>query len=159
MSTNVGILQQYFSNYRRTPPRRALSAPFALWKKSNSTRSSLKSTTESFESRHRVEMEAPLNPLTTTNGTLNHDTPAEPSATASTFDASVFRSYLLALLPPVIGALPSDLESLFDDEFDERVARFAADNGAVVYVVKVKDESDGALLMFLCFRSVVDHRV
>lgn len=90
-------------------------------------------------------MESPQIPLTTTNGTLSHDSPIESSAPTSTFDSLIFRSYLSALLPPVIGALPSDLESLFDDEFDERVARFAADNGAVVYVVKVKDESDGTL--------------
>jgi hypothetical protein len=35
------------------------------------------------------------------------------------------------------------LDSLFDDEFDERVARFAAESGGVVYIVKVKDEVEG----------------
>lgn len=85
-------------------------------------------------------MEPPSTPLTTSNGTLNHDTPPEPS---SSFDADVFRSYLTALLPPVIGAAPSELESLFDDKFDERVARFASEAGGVVYVVKAKDEMEG----------------
>ena len=49
---------------------------------------------------------------------------------------------MLALLPPVIGALPSELDSLFDDEFDECVATFAAESGGV-YIVKVKDEVEG----------------
>ena len=51
--------------------------------------------------------------------------------------------YLLALLTPIIDALPSELGSLFDDEFDERVARFAAESGGVVYIVKVKGEVEG----------------
>lgn len=79
-------------------------------------------------------------PTLTTNG-INHDTsPAEPSVV---YDSEIFRSYLLALLPPVIGALPSELGSLFDDEFDERVARFASDTGGSLYVVKAKEESEG----------------
>ena len=41
------------------------------------------------------------------------------------------------------GAYPSDLGSLFDEEFDARVARFASDSGGVIYVVKVKEESEG----------------
>lgn len=65
----------------------------------------------------------------------------EPSAS---FDPDIFRKYLLALLPPVIGADPADLDTLFDDEFDERVARFANESGGVIYVVKTKEESEGA---------------
>jgi dynein heavy chain 1 len=79
-------------------------------------------------------------PVTATNGVLSHDVPIEPS---STFDTSLFRSYLLALLPPVIGASPAELQSLFDDEFEDRVSRFAAEGGGVIYVVKVKEESEG----------------
>ncbi|KXN89130.1 Dynein heavy chain, cytoplasmic [Leucoagaricus sp. SymC.cos] len=60
----------------------------------------------------------------------------------STFDPLIFRKYLLALLPPVIGADPADLDTLFDDEFEERVGRFATESGGVIYVVKTKDESD-----------------
>jgi dynein heavy chain 1 len=87
-------------------------------------------------------METSPPPVLTTNG-INHDTvtSAEP---AVTFESEIFRSYLLALLPPVIGALPSELEQLFDHEFDERVARFAADSGGSLYVVKAKEESEGA---------------
>lgn len=66
-----------------------------------------------------------------------------PSA-ATSFDPELFRNYLLALLPPVIGASPEDLESLFDDEFDARVIRFASEAGAVLYVVKSKEEQEGA---------------
>ena len=65
---------------------------------------------------------------------------------ASTFDPTVFREYLLALLPPMIGAAPADLESLFDDEFNERVQKFAGEGGGVIYVVKRKDEAEGACL-------------
>ncbi|KAK7047179.1 dynein heavy chain [Paramarasmius palmivorus] len=75
-------------------------------------------------------------PAPTTNG---HDTPA-PEPPTSSFDPALFRSYLLALLPPVIGALPEELETLFDAEFDERVTRFAAEGGNVIYVVKSKDD-------------------
>jgi dynein heavy chain 1 len=86
-----------------------------------------------------VEMEAsppPPPPALTTNG-INHDTPpAEPTVV---FDSEIFHSYLLALLPPVIGALPSELDSVFD----ERVARFAADTGGSLYVVKAKEDSEG----------------
>jgi hypothetical protein len=88
---------------------------------------------------------------TSSNGIIPHDTP-NPITNTSTngpidqppFDSSVFRSYLLALLPPVLGAPPSELESIFeDDEFDERVSRFAAEGGGVIYVVKVRDEVEG----------------
>ena len=51
--------------------------------------------------------------------------------------------YLLALLPPVIGTLPYELDLLFDDGFDEHVARFATESGGVVYIVKVKDKVEG----------------
>lgn len=59
------------------------------------------------------------------------------------FDPAIFRAYLVALLPPVIGAAPEEIESIFDYDFEDRVARFAADNGSVIYVVKQKDETDG----------------
>jgi dynein heavy chain 1 len=81
-------------------------------------------------------LEPPLTPAVITNG---HEPPAEPS----TYDPGIFRDYLLALLPPVIGALPSELESLFDDAYEERVAQFAAEGGGVIYVIKVKDEVEG----------------
>ncbi|EDR09748.1 dynein heavy chain protein 2 [Laccaria bicolor S238N-H82] len=88
--------------------------------------------------------------VTATNG-HHHDPPQSESQTQPlSFDTDIFRTYLLALLPPVIGALPSELDSLFDDEFDERVARFAAESGGVVYIVKVKDEveDDGGTLTY-----------
>ncbi|KAI0055925.1 cytoplasmic dynein heavy chain 1 [Artomyces pyxidatus] len=85
-------------------------------------------------------MEPPYTPIAATNGNgvngngaIHHDEP-------SSFDSSAFRAYLLSLLPPVLGASPADLESIFDDEFDERVARFAGEGGGVIYVVKKKDE-------------------
>jgi hypothetical protein len=90
-----------------------------------------------------------------TNG-HHHDPPQSESQTQPlSFDTDIFRTYLLALLPPVIGALPSELDSLFDDEFDERVARFAAESGGVVYIVKVKDEVEG--LSFYPYRHIDVH--
>jgi hypothetical protein len=66
------------------------------------------------------------------------------AASLSSFDISVFKSYLLSLLPPVLGATLEDLrDSLFDDEFDERISRFAAEGGSVIYVAKTRLESEG----------------
>ncbi|EPQ61281.1 dynein heavy chain protein 2 [Gloeophyllum trabeum ATCC 11539] len=47
---------------------------------------------------------------------------------------------MLSVLPPLMAASPQDLESIFDDDFDERVSRFAAEGGGAMYVVKTKDE-------------------
>ncbi|KAJ4468639.1 hypothetical protein C8J55DRAFT_201221, partial [Lentinula edodes] len=80
-----------------------------------------------------------LLPQTTTGP--SETPPAEP--TAPFFDPEIFRSYLLALLPPVIGAWPSDLERIFDADFEERVSRFSGEGGNVLYVVKAKDEVEG----------------
>ncbi|KIJ14883.1 hypothetical protein PAXINDRAFT_169564 [Paxillus involutus ATCC 200175] len=77
--------------------------------------------------------------LTNSNGVLPHDSPVDAPPP---FDISLFRSYLLSLLPPALGALPEELGSLLDDEFDERVARFASEGGGVIYVVKSKEETE-----------------
>ncbi|EFI28556.1 cytoplasmic dynein heavy chain 1 [Coprinopsis cinerea okayama7 len=84
-----------------------------------------------------------MDTIPSTNGSTSHEslTP-EPSSSATPFDPELFRAYLIALLPPVIGAAPADLESLFDDEFNARVTRFANESGGVVYVVKVKEDSE-----------------
>ena len=59
-------------------------------------------------------------------------------------DSSVFRSYLLALLPVVLAASTEDIEStLFDDEFDERVSKFASEGNSVIYVEKTRIDSEG----------------
>ena len=93
-------------------------------------------------------VESPLAPTTNgihrTNGALNgngdvHDPVLQP---AIAFDSSVLRSYLLSLLPPLLGAPPEELESIFDDDFDDRVSRFAGEGGGVVYVVKKRDEQE-----------------
>ena len=84
-----------------------------------------------------------------TNGSSNQE--AEPT---SAFEPEMFHSYLLSLLPPAIGASPSDLESLFDEEFDTRVSRFASDTGGVIYVVKAKEESEGASLLILLLNAL-----
>ena len=43
----------------------------------------------------------------------------------------------------MLGANEADLNSLFDHEFGERVSRFAADTGGVIYVVQAKEENEG----------------
>jgi hypothetical protein len=68
--------------------------------------------------------------ITSSNGVIPHDTP-NPQTTINTtntttngpidqppFDSSVFQSYSLALLPPVLIAAPSELESIFQDEVE-----------------------------------------
>lgn len=81
---------------------------------------------------------------TPTNGILtngnSHDGPVEP---AIAFDPNVFRAFLLALLPPLLSAATEELQSLFDEEFDGRVSRFATEGGGVIYVVKKKDDVEG----------------
>ncbi|KAJ7037806.1 dynein heavy chain, N-terminal region 1-domain-containing protein [Mycena alexandri] len=83
----------------------------------------------------------PPPPVVNGNG-VEHTQQQQPPGVP--FDADVFRVYLRALLPPVIAALPDDVESLFDDTFDDRVAKFASDPGAVLYVVKSKYSGDDA---------------
>jgi hypothetical protein len=68
------------------------------------------------------------------------------------FDPAPMRAYLSALLPALLGASPEELWSLFEDEFEERVARFAAEGAAVIYVTKIKHDLGGA--WSLCDASV-----
>ena len=92
-----------------------------------------------------ASLEVSQPPVTTTNGVTNgsmHDGPVEP---AISFDPEIFRVYLLALLPPLLGATPLELEYLFDDEFEERVHKFAAEGGGTIYVVKKREEAEGVL--------------
>lgn len=65
------------------------------------------------------------------------------SLAAPPFDTSLFRDYVLFLLQTVLGALPGELLSLFDDEFKDTATQFAAESGGGVYVVKVKKDTDG----------------
>ncbi|KAI6114451.1 hypothetical protein F5141DRAFT_1213644 [Pisolithus sp. B1] len=76
-------------------------------------------------------------PLTNSNGILPHDISA--AAAPPTFDVSMFKSYLLSLLPPILGASSEELLSLFDDECEERVTRFTADGGGMIYIIKIKE--------------------
>ncbi|KAL5495533.1 DYN1_2 [Sanghuangporus weigelae] len=95
-----------------------------------------------------ASLEAPSMPLTPpTNGTHTLGSAdalvdgASTTPAASTFDPSLMRSYLLALLPPIFGASQSEIdEQVFDAEFDERVTRFAGEGGGPLYVVKRKEE-------------------
>ena len=87
-------------------------------------------------------MEPPLTsaPVNGTNG--HHDGLLEPT---TQFDASLFRSYLSALLPPVVGALPEELDDLLESsDFDETVSKFAAEGSDVIYVVKRRVGLEGS---------------
>jgi dynein heavy chain 1 len=103
-------------------------------------------------------MEGPYTPTTPThlNGTNgihgSSPTPPDEAVPSSSFDPSIFRDYLLSLLPPVLGTTPEEIESIFDGEFDERVARFASEGTGVIYIVKRKDDVEGTLISPLCAR-------
>ncbi|ORX39193.1 dynein heavy chain, N-terminal region 1-domain-containing protein [Kockovaella imperatae] len=73
-------------------------------------------------------------PQPSTNGTLS-------------FDTSVFRTYLEALLQPVMSASLDNLSSLFaDPSFDEKALRFATDPACqVVYITKRYIDGDASL--------------
>lgn len=94
-------------------------------------------------------MEGPYVPSTPThvNGTngIHASSPIsqDEAAPSSSFDPGIFHTYLLSLLPPVLGATSKEIESIFDDDFDERVTRFASEGTGVVYIVKRKDEVEG----------------
>ncbi|CAK5269877.1 unnamed protein product [Mycena citricolor] len=81
----------------------------------------------------------PSAPLTNGNG-IDH----QPSPTPATvpLDPEIFRAYFRGLLPPVIGANPGDVEALFDETFDDRVAKFASEPNATLYVVKSKLDTE-----------------
>ncbi|KAK0438444.1 dynein heavy chain, N-terminal region 1-domain-containing protein [Armillaria borealis] len=57
--------------------------------------------------------------------------PARARRRARGTSASVSYLSFWHLLPPVIGATPAELDSLFDDEFNDRVARFSSEGGGV----------------------------
>lgn len=150
MSTDNASGQVYFTSHRKALPRRWAGAATGFWKGIGfSTNNSSSASLKSIEPLERPETpamstpDAPATPLTNSNGVLPHDSPVD---TPPSYDTSLFRSYLMSLLPPVLGALPEEFVSLFDEEFDERVTRFAAEGGGVIYVVKTKDEAEGEIL-------------
>ena len=88
-------------------------------------------------------MEPPLTtvPVNGTNG--HHEGLLEPT---TQFDISLFQSYLFALLPPVVGALPEELDDLFESsDFHETVSKFAVEGSDVIYVVKRRVDLEGSV--------------
>lgn len=81
-----------------------------------------------------------------TNGAVHDGETAITTSTPSPFDPTIFKAYFLALLPPLLAAAPHELDYLFDDEFNDRVQRFASEGGGAMYVVKKKEESEGMYL-------------
>ena len=101
-------------------------------------------------------MEPPLTPLPVNGTNGHHDAVFEPN---TQFDTSLFRSYLSALLPPVVGALPEELDDLFEsNDFDETVSKFAAEGSDVIYVVKRRIDLEGSVFCdaFLVANCVFD---
>ena len=87
-------------------------------------------------------------PVNGTNGI--HDALLEPT---TQFDASLFRSYLSALLSPVVGASPEELGDLFEpNDFDE----ITVEGSNVIYVVKRRVVREGSAF---CDRSSLERRV
>lgn len=79
--------------------------------------------------------------------------PLPPPSAPVPFDVSLFKSYLLSLLPPVLGATVEELENtLFDSEFEERATKFAGESGNAIYVVKTKEEAEGRLSLGIILR-------
>jgi len=99
-------------------------------------------------------MEPPLTPVPVNGTNGHHDGLLEPT---TQFDVSLFRSYLSALLPPVVGALPEELDDLFESsECDETVSKFAAEGSDVIYVVKRRVDLEGSV--FLRYALVYESR-
>lgn len=88
-------------------------------------------------------MEPPLAPAPVNGTNGHHDGLLEPT---TQFDVSLFRSYLSALLPPVVGALPEELDDLFDSsDFQETVSKFAVEGSDVIYVMKRRVDLEGSV--------------
>lgn len=59
----------------------------------------------------------------------------------------------------MLGASLQEIQECVDDaEFEDRVQRFAAEGGGPLYVVKVKDEAEGACCIGL-FHGISTQRV
>lgn len=107
--------------------------------------------------RDSVSGSKPLNQSTNGEIDANGITPnnlEQPTSTNQVpFDTTPFRQYLLALLPPVLGATKDDIEvGIFGDlEFEDRVKAWASSvtlgggtgGSGVLYVAKVQDELQG----------------
>ena len=84
------------------------------------------------------------------NGTANGN--ANP-----VFDLGAMRTYLLTVLPAMFGAHPEELEvPLSGDDFDDRMMRFASENGGPLYVVKVKEGGEGASFLVIFSKIIVE---
>ena len=101
-------------------------------------------------------MEPPLTPIPVNGTNGNHDGLLEPT---TQFVISLFQSYLSALLPPVVGALPEEMDDLFEpSDFHETVSKFAAEGSDVIYVVKRQVDLEGSAFcdMLLVTGRIVD---
>ena len=140
-------IQQYFTTHRKPLPR------VLAWSFRNPSKTKLGSQKGLGKTISRTNstsdtmstVEAPLTNGTGSahingNGSAQADGPSEP---AIPFEPSVLRRYLQLLIPPLLGATEEDIETLFDDDFDERVTKFASEGGGAIYVVKKKEDTGG----------------
>lgn len=148
---------RYFSNHTRRPPPR-----FYAWsvRVSRAHRRPLFSVPEGFvlgEPEHILPTMSSLDEGPPAVNGVHSETPQVVAAASTAYDPSLFRAYLLALLPPVIGASAEELEAtLFDHEFEERVSKFSGEGGSVIYVVKVKDEVEGEFIRMYGTREIIN---
>lgn len=135
-------IYRYFSNHTRRPPPRFHAWSFKVSRAKRPLLSIPEHLIDKQSEHTTLTMSSLDEPPPTANGVHSETPPV--TAPSVPYDTSLFRTYLLALLPPVIGASPEELEeSLFDHDFEERVSKFSGEGGSVIYVVKVKDEVEG----------------
>ena len=144
--------QSSFSTYYRKPLPRVFSWAFrnpSKTKLGSGSKNRLEDvTTRNLSSDTMTSIDTP-HTNGATNGVVHDGEPAITTSTPSPFDPAIFKAYLLALLPPLLAAAPHELDYLFDDEFTDRVQRFASEGGGAMYVVKKKEESEG-MCRYLC---------
>lgn len=150
-SSNVGSSRRYFTHYPRRPPPRFHAWSFRLPRAIRpKVLLSIPEDSAAILNQTSYQMASEEQQPPATNG-IHQDVsssstppPPPPPPVPITFDVSLFKSYLLSLLPPVIGATVEELQNtLFDSDFDERVIKFAGETGSAIYVVKTKEEVEG----------------
>ena len=141
-------IQQYFTNYRKPLPR-VLGWTFRNPSKTRLGTQRIPSKPISRNNSQSDTMSAVDAQLTNGSSSAHingNGTPQPPDGTVETaipFEPSVFRQYLFSIVPPLTGSSPDELITLFDDEFDERVTKFAQEGGGTLYVVKKQEDNEG----------------
>ena len=131
--------QSSFSTYYRKPLPRVFSWAFrnpSKTKLGSSSKNRLKDVTTSNSSSDTMTSLDTPHTNGATKGAVHDGETASTTSTPSPFDPTIFKGYLLALLPPLLAAAPHELDYLFDDEFNDRVQRFASEGGGAPGTVR-----------------------